>query len=307
MSTRAEPIAAPLDRMTGSGELARNALGLPQILFCIVTGSAPLAAMMFNDPVAIRGVGIGAPAAFLLATLALGIFSVGYVEMARRVTTAGGFYSFMSHGFGRVVGLGTAVAVGAAYMIFIPGINGVTAYFANTTISSLGGFEMDWRIYAFCFLAITFAITYFHISLVSKILGFFLIGELIILTVFSFAVLVQGGADGISLSPLNPAHLFHAHAGPAFASLGGAAAGIGFFAAFWSWVGFEMAPNYAEEARNPKKMMAYALYISCFGLGLLYTFVTWMLLSAYGGNKSTFAVAASYYGIDPKKNIAAAG
>ena len=36
--------------VTGSTELARNALGLPQILFCIVTGSAPLAAMMFNDP-----------------------------------------------------------------------------------------------------------------------------------------------------------------------------------------------------------------------------------------------------------------
>ena len=34
--------------VTGSTELARNALGLPQILFCIVTGSAPLAAMMFN-------------------------------------------------------------------------------------------------------------------------------------------------------------------------------------------------------------------------------------------------------------------
>ena len=30
--------------LTGSNELARNALGLPQILFCIVTGSAPLAA-----------------------------------------------------------------------------------------------------------------------------------------------------------------------------------------------------------------------------------------------------------------------
>jgi amino acid transporter len=307
MSARAEPTGAAVDRLTGSRELARNALGLPQVLFCIVTGSAPLAAMMFNDPVAIRGVGIGAPAAFWLATLALGVFSVGYVEMARRVTTAGGFYSFMSHGFGRVVGLGTAVAVAAAYMIFVPGINGVTAYFANTTIGSLGGFEMDWRIYAFCFLAITFAITYFHIDVVSKILGFFLIGELVILTIFSFAVLVQGGAGGISLAPLNPSHLFHPHAGPAFASLGGAAAGIGFFAAFWSWVGFEMAPNYAEEARNPKKMMAYALYISCFGLGLLYTFVTWMLVTAYGGDKATFAVAASYYGIDPEKNMAAAG
>ena len=30
--------------------LAKNALGLPQVLFCIVTGAAPLAAMMFNVP-----------------------------------------------------------------------------------------------------------------------------------------------------------------------------------------------------------------------------------------------------------------
>ena len=43
---------------------------------------------MFNDPVAIRGVGIGAPAAFWVATLALGIFSVGYVLDDSRVQLA---------------------------------------------------------------------------------------------------------------------------------------------------------------------------------------------------------------------------
>ena len=76
------------------------------------------------------------------------------------------------------------------------------------------------------------------------------------------------------------------------------AAGIGFFAAFWSWVGFEMAPNYAEEARNPKKMMAYAIYISCIGLGVFYTFWSWMLVSAYGGSKDQWpwAVATQYSG-----------
>ena len=63
--------------ITGSHELARNALGLPQILFCIVTGSAPLAAMMFNDPLAGLGIGISVPAAFwLAAACALGTLSV---------------------------------------------------------------------------------------------------------------------------------------------------------------------------------------------------------------------------------------
>jgi amino acid transporter len=141
--------------MTGSTELARNALGLPAILFCIVTGSAPLAAMMFNDPLSGYGMGIAVPAGFWIATIAFTLFSVAYVEMARRVTTAGGIYSYMSYGFGRVIGLGTAVGIAAAYMLFAAGVNGVTSYFAQTSILDLsGGFDMDWRIYAFCFIAL---------------------------------------------------------------------------------------------------------------------------------------------------------
>ncbi len=43
-----------------------------------------------------------------------------------------------------------------------------------------------------------------------------------------------------------------------------------------------MAPNYAEESKDPKKIMGPATYISVIGLGVLYTFVTWMLVVAYG-------------------------
>ncbi len=302
---------AGVDRLAGSHELARNALGLPQILFCIVTGSAPIAAMMFNGPLSTRGVGTAAPAAFLLATIAFTFFSVAYIEMARRVTTAGGFYSYMSYGFGRVIGLGAAVSIAAAYMLFAVGTNGITAYFAQVNIEHMsGGFDMDWRIYAFVFLVLTYVVTYFHIESIAKFLGVCLVGELIVLLVFGLAVLVQGGAD-FSFQPLNPAGLFSGGSGiegadEVFKSVGGAAAGVGFFAAFWSWVGFEMAPNYAEEARNPKKMMAYAIYISCVGLGILYTFITWMLAISYGGEKSLWAVAAQY-AIDPENGPANAG
>lgn len=286
--------------ITGGHELARNALGLPQILFCIVTGSAPIAAMMFNDPLSGLGVGISVPAAFWLSTVAFTLFSVGYIEMARRVTTAGGIYSYMSYGFGRIIGLGSAVAIAAAYMLFAVGVNGVTSYFAQTSILDLsGGFNMDWRIYAYCFIALMFIITYFHIEFVAKLLGFALIGELAVLLIFSFAVVVKGGGpDGIIWEALNPAGLFSGGEGVAGAArvFGASAAGIGFFAAMWSWVGFEMAPNYAEEARNPKKMMAYAIYISCIGLGVLYTFWSWMLISAYGSSQDqwVYAVGTQY-------------
>jgi amino acid transporter len=287
-------------------QLARNALGLRQVLFCIVTGSAPIAAMMFNDPVAIRGAGIGAPAAFIVAAVVLTIFSVGYVEMARRVTTAGGFYSFVARGLGPAAGFGAAVSIAVCYLLFTAGVIGTTAYFANSSIASLVGPNIDWRIYVYIGLGLLFLLSYFHIELAAKVLGISLICELLILGIFAFAVLFQGGAK-FSFAPLNPAEIFGGSANHAFTALGGAAAGIGVFAAFWSWVGFEMAPNYAEESRNPRKLMGAATYISVIGLGLLYTFVCWMLVIAYGGNKATYATAVSYYGLNPVKNTALAG
>jgi amino acid transporter len=283
-------------RLTGSEELARNALGLPQILFCIVTGSAPLAAMMFNNPLSGIGIGISVPAAFWLAAISFTLFSVGYVEMARRKTTAGGFYSYTTYGFGRIIGLGTAIGIAAAYLLFAVGVNGVTTYFANTSLDNLFGISIDWRIYGFGFILILFMVTYFHIEVVARILGLCLLGELLILFIFSFTVLFKGGGpDGILFSALNPAGIFSGGVGVkgAAAVFGASAAGVGFFGAYWSWVGFEMAPNYAEEARNPKKMMAYATYISCIGLAVVFTFWAWMLVSSYGSSKNQWVWAVA--------------
>ena len=50
--------------------------------------------MLFNTPIMVGfGQGVGAPAAFEFAAVVLVVFAVGYVAMARKKTTAGGFYS----------------------------------------------------------------------------------------------------------------------------------------------------------------------------------------------------------------------
>ena len=51
----------------------------------------------------------------------------------------------------------------------------------------------------------------------------------------------------------------------------GIAFGLGIFIAFWSWVGFEAAPNYAEESKNPHRTIPIAVYASCVFVGVLYT------------------------------------
>src|ERR1700712_1061534 len=81
--------------------LHSKAVGLIGVLFLTVTGAAPITAMLLNTPIVVgNGNGVGAPAAFLVATVILLIFSVGYAAMARKVTSVGGFYSFISLGLG---------------------------------------------------------------------------------------------------------------------------------------------------------------------------------------------------------------
>src|SRR3989440_11914146 len=93
--------------------LHKHAIGLMGVLFLTVTGAAPISAMLFNTPLSVGyGNGIGTPAGFAFATLILTIFSVGYVAMARKVTAAGGVYSFISPGLGRERGMASGVAMG---------------------------------------------------------------------------------------------------------------------------------------------------------------------------------------------------
>src|SRR5260370_29362465 len=119
--------------------LRKHAVGLPGVLFLTVTGSAPISAMLFNTPLVVGyGNGLGAPAAFIFATVILTIFSVGYVAMSRKVTTAGGFYSYISHGLGREFGLGSGFAGGVAYSVFEASLCGGFAFFLNQNLSQIG-------------------------------------------------------------------------------------------------------------------------------------------------------------------------
>jgi amino acid transporter len=274
--------------------LAGGALGLTSVLFCIVTGAAPLAAMLFNVPVATLGGGYASPAAFAIATVALTIFSVGYIAMCRRVTSAGGFYTFVTRGLGRVLGLGSGLLIALCYMVFTAAVTGTMGYFASTTVASLTGLDLPAWVYMIVGLALMTAFALFHIELTAKVLGVALVAEILVLTVLAVGVFASGGAEGFSLAPLNPLAIFDNPA--AVQVFGAGASGIALFAAFWSWVGFEMAPNYAEETRDPHKIARTATYGSVIGLGVLYVIISYVYVTGWGLTGAVEAVRAQYAG-----------
>ena len=82
---QAKTVPADMDvsSMKDVHKLHSKAIGLIGVLFLTVTGAAPISAMLFNVPIAVGyGNGIGAPASFLVATIVLTIFSIGYAAMA---------------------------------------------------------------------------------------------------------------------------------------------------------------------------------------------------------------------------------
>lgn len=276
--------------------LQSKAVGLIGVLFLSVTGAAPESAMLGNVPFAAGfGVGSHTPAAFLLATIVLTIFSIGYAAMAGRVSAVGGFYSYISQGLGREVGMSAGFASLVCYSIFESSLNGLFAFFANSWLSTHFGIDVGWLWLALFCIVVTGFLSYFEVKISAAVLGVALIAEVLILLIFAIGVVTASSGTNFQLESLNVFNVYSpvVEQKVGDVAIGAGAAAIGIFMAFWSWVGFEMAPNYAEESRDPKRNIPRALLISVIGLGIFYTLISWCAVSAYPTEGDMLAKAVS--------------
>jgi amino acid transporter len=270
--------------------LKKGSIGIVAVIFMAVANAAPITAMTGNVPIAVGfGNGLGAPAGFLFATIALTLFALGYVAMAKHITTTGAFYGFISHGLGQVWGMASGVLATFAYVVFEGSLIGGCAYFANDAFNTIFKVNIPWLAIAIAAIVIIAVLCYFDISLTAAILGFTLTAEVLVLIALAFSVIFKGGGpDGLMLGrTIGLNHAFEALPAGAFGTA--AAAGsmaIGLFFAFWSWVGFETTAVYGEESRNPKKIIPRATIIAVVGLGLFYTFISAMVIAGNGAKNS---------------------
>jgi amino acid transporter len=302
---------APVPRAESSNKLKVGAIGLFGVLFMATANAAPITAMTGNVPISVAyGNGIGTPAGFLVATIVLTLFTVGFVSMARYITTAGAFYGFISQGLGQIWGMATGALATMAYVVFEGSLIGIFSYFFNNVLNSWFGWDINWLILAFIgIIAIAF-FGYYDINIAAALLGFFLVCEVLLLGAISFTILFQGGGpDGIITDAVNPAQAFKSlpagdYGGTAIAA---GSAAIGLFFAFWSWVGYETTAVYGEESRDPKHIVPRATLIAVVGLGLFYTFVSWMVISGNGAEQSVNLAATDSIGMFTGQAEAALG
>jgi amino acid transporter len=274
------------DENTGGDvqKLKRNAIGTVAVIFMAVATAAPITAMVGNVPIAVGfGNGSHAPAGYLVATIVLGLFAIGYATMAKHITATGAFYGFISHGLGRVLGMASGLIITMAYIVFEGSLIGIFSYFFADFASSQFGITVPWLVPAFLMLVLNCVLTYFDVNLAAKVLGVFLVTEIVMLSLGALSVLFKGGGpDGFAVAEtLNPVGAFTPAAG-----IVGASAGLGLFFAFWSWVGFESTAMYGEESKDPKRIIPRATMIAVLGVGLFYVFISWMAIAGSGPQKA---------------------
>ncbi len=275
----------------GRNHLKVGAVGLMGVLFMAVANAAPITAMTGNVPIAVGyGNGTGAPAGYLVATVVLTLFTVGYVAMARYITTAGAFYGFITHGLGQVWGMASGALATMAYVVFEGSLIGIFAYFSNDALNRWVGIDVNWLLLALIGIVVIALFGYYDINIAAAFLGVTLIAEVLLLGALGFAVLFSGGGpDGLMAESVNPVNAFtslSAGGGLGLAidgqTIAAGSAAIGLFFAFWSWVGYETTAVYGEESRNPKRIVPRATLIAVVGLGTFYTFVSWMMIAGNG-------------------------
>jgi amino acid transporter len=266
--------------------LRKNAVGVIGILFFVLSAQAPLTGIAGATPLSVGiGNGAGAPGAYLLIGIMIIIFAVGFIAMSRHVTDAGAFYAYIGRGLGRPAGTGSALTALWCYGTVQAAMYGLYGVVVSGLLSHYGHVTVAWWACAVITMLVIQGVGSFGIDMGARVLAVLVAFEISILLAFAFGVLFTGGGGhGGSISVT-------ASFSPS-AVLSGAP-GIAIVFAIASMFGFESTAIYAEEAKDPKRTVPRATYLSVVLIAIFFAFVTWMLVSYYGASHAVPAADAA--------------
>ena len=268
----------------GSG-LKHNALDARAVAFMVVAAAAPLTVMAGVAPLALAVGGVGAPVAYLGAGLVFAVFAVGFLAMTRHIGGAGAFYSYITLGLGKTIGLASGILAVVSYNAVQIGVYGLMAVQTQSAIERLFGIHFAWPILALVAVALVWFIGSRGIDVGAKVLAVLLIAETAILLLLAVAVLAKGGADGISVTSFTPDAVF----APGMAGI------LAF--AFAAFMGFESTAVYRSEAKDRNRSIPRATYAAVGFMAIFYCFIVWSIVQAFGDSEVQAAASNDVAGL----------
>jgi amino acid transporter len=264
--------------------LAKNAIGLREVLFQSVTHMAPAAAVAFSIPAGAAYVARALPLAVVLALIACLFVAVSIGELAKHLPSAGGFYTYTSKALHPWVGFLVAWAyAGAEALIASFLFLNFSFVLADALNSEFGWTKDTWWIWVLATALIVLALGYFGVRVSTRagtIMGAF---EIVVFGLIALWLIVKAGnSNTLSVFTTKYAHV------KGYAGMSGIIAACVY--SVLAFTGFESAAPLAEEARDPKRTIRQAVILSCLFIGIFYVFTTYAAsVSPFSGNMATFS------------------
>jgi len=264
-----------VETTAGSGRLRGN-LGPLAIVFMVVAAAAPLTILVSSPTNMINGNGAGLPVVYFIMPLMLLLFAPGFAAMTRYVPKAGAFYSYVTAGLGRKVGVGAGFIALTGYLVFQSFVFTLMGMTFNETLVGLfgdGAFQLPWYVWTIVMIVVVAILGISNIDVNAKVLSFVLIAEVLLVIIMNIAILFQGGTpeEGISLTrQFEPDVLFSG------------SVPIALLFGFSIGLGFEATAIFRDEARDPEKTIPRAIYIAILSAAVFYFFALWGFIQGWG-------------------------
>ena len=268
------------DGTTSTG-LVAGALGTREVVFQAISHLGPAIGVIVVAPVIASLVGASMPLMMLLAMGAVLLTGACVAMLAAKLPSAGGYYSYVSHGLGRRPGFVTAWA----YFLYDPLIPTllilITSGILEPAIAEGLGIDIPWWAIALVLLVLVYGATVRGVRIsatLTLVLGAI---ECLIMIGFAVALLVQTGSAAFDLTPF---------AWPDTSSAGLQPVFLAFAFGVLLFTGFESAAPLAEETANPRRSIPRTIIVSILVVGLVWVLSGYAVTVSWDGDP--FAMGA---------------
>lgn len=264
--------------------LRQNSTGFIGVAFFVVAAAAPMAAFVGASPVVFSMLGPAVPLVYVLVSIVIAIFAVGYLKMGRHIANAGGFVAYIARGIGPKTATGAAGLVVVTYIALQVGLWAQFGVFAKQLMAEVGIKLPVWT-WILIFLIVTTTLTMRGVDVNLRVLAVLIGFEILVIIVFVIAVLVHSAGHDPSLVSFNPVQL----ANPSL--------GVAVLFVVTCFTTFEATAVFAEEARDPRKTIPRALYTVIIFVGIFFTVATWSVSMGLGPTRVQAKSAGNLAGV----------
>ncbi len=250
----------------------RGSMGTTQVALTVLAMAAPLSNVYGVLPLGItRGNGIGTPAIYIFVGAIFLLFAVGFTTMARNLPRAGAFYTYVTAGLGRPIGLGSAYLTTFAYFVFCIGSYAYFGYAFGDTLTRVAGIEgVPWWVWSAASLIAVGALGVCNVEVSGKVLVALMAIEIGLVMLFNLPVLFTGGPEGYQGDSFMPTGIFSGDLG------------VAVLFAIACYIGFETTVIYRDEVKDARRTIPRAMYIAIAGLCAFYVVSAWCLVTFWG-------------------------